>query len=220
MDTYGDHALVCPCQGDRTKRHNALRNEAFFSLGAAGCSPELEKSGLLPPRGDGEGPSEHGPGGEAIDGNGRRPADVYVPRWRDGLPAAFDFAVTSGMRSDLLAASASAGSAAAAAYEAKKKSHLDTAALCANEGISFIPMVLEAHAGGWGLEARQVLAVMAKRISTSSGEAVDAVADKCAQRLSAVLQKENARAVLRRLPGGAMMVSSTRMMAATIAMGS
>ena len=81
-------------------------------------------------------------------------------------------------------------------------------------------MVLEAHAGGWGLEARQVLAVMAKRISTSSGEAVDAVADKCAQRLSVVLQKENARAVLRRLPGGAMTENSTRMMAATIAVGS
>ena len=26
MDWFGDHALTCPCAGDRTRRHNAIRN--------------------------------------------------------------------------------------------------------------------------------------------------------------------------------------------------
>ena len=32
----------------------------------------------------------------------RRPADIYVPRWDLGGPAALDFVVTSGLRTDLL----------------------------------------------------------------------------------------------------------------------
>ena len=30
--------------------------------------------------------------------NGRRPADVWVPQWQTGRPAAWDFAVTSGLQ--------------------------------------------------------------------------------------------------------------------------
>ena len=40
------------------------------------------------------------------DPSSRRPADVYIPRWRSGPAAAWDFAVTSGLRVDSLAASA------------------------------------------------------------------------------------------------------------------
>ena len=118
--TYADHCLVCPCNGDRTKRHNVLRNEAFFTLGGAGFQPELEKPGLLPPRLANEGPPEH----ERAVGNGqRRPADVFVPRWRHGMPAALDFAVTSGLRASVLEGSSSDGSSAATAYETHKRSH-------------------------------------------------------------------------------------------------
>ena len=31
LDVYGDRALVCPCRGDRVKRHNALRDQVFFA---------------------------------------------------------------------------------------------------------------------------------------------------------------------------------------------
>ena len=31
VDIYGDHCLVCSCGGDRTKRHNLLRNEVFYT---------------------------------------------------------------------------------------------------------------------------------------------------------------------------------------------
>ena len=39
-------------------------------------------------------------GEQDSEASARRPADVYIPRWRLGPPAAWDFAVTSGLRMD------------------------------------------------------------------------------------------------------------------------
>ena len=50
IDRYGDHCLTCACGGDRTRRHNLLRNEAYYICNSAGLNPELEKPGLLEPR--------------------------------------------------------------------------------------------------------------------------------------------------------------------------
>ena len=47
VDRYGDHCLTCACGGDRTKRHNLLRNEVFHLCNSSGLSPELERPGLL-----------------------------------------------------------------------------------------------------------------------------------------------------------------------------
>ena len=47
IDRFGDHCLSCACGGDRTKRHNLIRNEVFYVCNSAGLNPELEKSGLL-----------------------------------------------------------------------------------------------------------------------------------------------------------------------------
>ena len=48
------------------------------------------------------------------------------------------------------------GSAAAEAHAHRKRSHLDTAAHCDEEGLDFLPMVVEASGGGWGSDARRV----------------------------------------------------------------
>ena len=116
----------------------------------------------------------------------------------------------------MLAASAAAPGAAAERYEEHKRQFLDTERTCGAAGIAFIPMVIEAHGGGWGKEARRALAVLAKRAADASGEEPAAVAAEHAQRLSLLLQKENARAVLRRLqaPHGA---AAARRAAATAA---
>ena len=78
----------------------------------------------------------------------RRPADVYIPRWKGGRPAALDFAVTSGLNTDVLRESVRDGEAAALRYEGFKSEYLDTRAQCQAEGITFIPMVAEASGGG------------------------------------------------------------------------
>ena len=95
MDVWADHALVCSCGGDRTKRHNILRNTCVRLANSAGWRPEAEKPGLLRPRPVLGGRYEDG----SMDGEGsrgpeaRRPADVFVPRWDFGGSASLDFAV-------------------------------------------------------------------------------------------------------------------------------
>ena len=143
-DKFGDHARCCPCGGDRTKRHNRLRSVLASRAQAAGLHPEVEKPGLLPPRLDEGGGSEDG----VRSGGGRRPADVWVGSWGVRGPAAFDLAVTSGMRSGNISAVATAGDKPVADYEARKRSHLNTQQLCESQGIQFVPLLAEA-CGGW-----------------------------------------------------------------------
>ena len=93
QDRYMDHALVCACGGDRTRRHNAVRDTICSLARNGGLQAQLEKGGLLPARH----PSEEGRGGGAQD---RRPADVWLPSGAgpENRPLAIDVATTSGMR--------------------------------------------------------------------------------------------------------------------------
>ena len=198
VDRYGDHCLTCSCGGDRTRRHNLLRNEVFFQCNSAGLNPELERPGLLPPRPLSGSAQESGAGRDtqAL----RRPADVYLPRWRRGLPAALDFAVTSGLKRDMVQRSAEDGLYAVKVYEDFKRSHLATEANCQGEGFSFIPMVCEADGGGWGPAANAVWSELAKHKSVLTGEQSSTTATRMLQSLSLILHKENARSILRRSP--------------------
>ena len=195
-DSFGDHARVCPCGGDRVKRHNQLRNILAGRARAAGLQPEVEKPNLLPPRPELHGGAEDG---SQHRGNGRRPADVWVGNWNLHGPAAFDVAVTSGLRQGHVANSALDGSKACMDYEVRKCSHLDTSAACATEGLQFVPLVVEACSGGWGPTAlktwRSLAAAIAARTSESSAKELQHLL----QALGIALQRENARAILRRL---------------------
>ena len=136
MDRYGDHALTCPCAGDRTRRHSALRNHVHDAAKEGGLSPEKEKAGLLPASldhgGSAEGPSGLAPPagggwdppdpGHERQGRGRRrPADVFIPLGPLGSARALDFAVTSGMRHDREAAVLADPEGAIAASRRKKR---------------------------------------------------------------------------------------------------
>ena len=76
MDSFGDHALVCACNGDRTIRHNCLGNVVYEEAQMGGMSPTKEKEGLLPSR-----PPQDGTHAEPSSRNRarRRPAAVYFP---------------------------------------------------------------------------------------------------------------------------------------------
>ena len=120
LDVWADHALVCSCKVDRTIRHNAIRDSAFRFAKAAGLNPVREKPGLLPPRPDQESIQE------PRHANGRRPADIWLPRFWDGGAVALDFGVTSGLRVGELHTSALDYSRVTADYENFKRSHLST----------------------------------------------------------------------------------------------
>ena len=195
-DRFGDHARACTCDGDRVKRHNRLRNLLALRCDAAGLSPELEKPGLLPPRPTDAGGCEAGQGVQ----QGRRPADVFLPMWGLKGPAALDLAVTSGMRPGCLPASASDGGRAVRDYESRKRAYQHTEAQCKDQGIQFLPLVFEACGGGFGPTALGTIRAVSALAAVRTGEPASVVAEKLQQALSVCLQREAARAVLRRLP--------------------
>jgi hypothetical protein len=109
---------------------------------------------------------------------------------------ALDFAVTSGLRN--VPGTIQDGSSATATYEDFKRLHLDTERLCAQEGFSFCPMVMEASGGAWGASAAKVFNELAKTKSSVSGEPVDLLLSQLYQNLGIILHRENARSVLKR----------------------
>ena len=202
LDGFGDHALVCCGGGCRTRRHNLIRNMAFHAAEAANLQPELERPGLLPERplvgSSYENGSRHN--SAALDTGSRRPADVYIPRWRSGPPAAWDFAVTSGLRVGLQSDAVVSSDTVTRRYEDFKSSHKDTRAECEAQGFAFTPMVVEAVGGRWGEAARSVWTELAKKSVLAMGELETkrSCAAMLMQRLSLTLHRENARACLRR----------------------
>ena len=114
------------------------------------------------------------------------------------MPAALDFAVTSGLRTDMLATSAQDAATAPRSYEEFKRNHNDTNNLCQAEGINFLPVVAEAFGGGWGPTANKVWAELAKAKASITGELESTVATQLVQTLGLTLHRENARAILRR----------------------
>ncbi|CAE7804962.1 unnamed protein product, partial [Symbiodinium microadriaticum] len=98
----------------------------------AGFRPEPEKPGLLLPQRPDDTRVAH-----------RRPADIYLPSLY-GTPAALDLAVTAPQRQESLGRAGQHALAAATAYAEVKSSHLDTARVCAEQGLKFVPMVAEA----------------------------------------------------------------------------
>jgi hypothetical protein len=188
LDRRGRHAKVCACNGDRSRRHNAVRNRISRIADAARARPELEKPGLLPPS------------PEQPNATQRRPADIYIPSWKNGLPAALDIAITSPQRHDIGAEAARKSGAAAAAYEQCKRDYLDTAADCQRQGISFVPLVAE-PSGGWGTSALCTLRALARSIALTTGRDSGTELRSHRQALCILIRQANARAIFRRDPG-------------------
>jgi hypothetical protein len=84
-------------------------------------------------------------------------------------------------------------------YEDHKRRHLGTEDDCKRQGLTFLPFVIEAHGGGLGPTARRVCSYVAKVGAAREGEEVEVQVANTMRRISISLQRENARAVLRRL---------------------
>ena len=93
-------------------------------------NPELEKGSLL---------LSTRPEDSAV--GRRRPADVFLPAWFAGSPAALDFAVAAPQRLGIVELVAKEDLASAKDCAAKKRIHLNTETLCKNTGVEFLPMV-------------------------------------------------------------------------------
>ena len=190
LDHFGDHALSCECGGDRTIRHNALRNVCHEEALEAGLRSERVKAGLLPKR----------PSTDELPqcaGN-RRPPDVWLPRGQRGSQEALDFAVTSAMRSGLPREATATPELLFQRYEQHERDYKNTAQLCAEAGLCFAPMVMEAHSGGWSPAARGVLDWIAQQSAAANNEDPATVSLRVSRRMSATLHRENMRAISKR----------------------
>ena len=136
--------------------------------------------------------SIHPPGG------GRRPAVIWVPRGSSGLAEAWDFFISS-----LLLLGLSFRSWGFSRGRVPQELLPEYCLPGCRPGCTLRPLVLEACGGGWSPALREVIA----RVSTESlalrgsvGDTPRDVSLRIAQRISCTLQRENARAVLRRAP--------------------
>ncbi|CAJ1400846.1 unnamed protein product [Effrenium voratum] len=68
----------------------------------------------------------------------------------------------------------------------------------AEQGLPFLPIVAEGSGGGWGPTAQKVFAVLGRALAARSGDLAAIETDRLGQVMSFTLQRENARAVLRR----------------------
>ena len=129
LDPLGHHALTCRYNGDVVSRHNQLRNTFFESCRQAGVGGQMEVGSGL--------------------GHDERPADVLVPNWDLGKPAAFDLTVVSLLNQSILnEACVTAGSSARVPEQRK---HASNDIKCSELAWSCIPLAVETY-GCWGAE--------------------------------------------------------------------
>ena len=129
----GDHQVGCGRNGDRIHRHDAIRDTLFSAAQSAALAPRKEVPSLIP-------------------GSSSRPADIFLPNWCRGRPAALDVTVISALQSATLSGAANTQGFALQVGEQRKMAVHNEA--CQAEGVSFIPMVAESL-GGWSEEAIQ-----------------------------------------------------------------
>ena len=114
--------MGCGGNADRIFRHNSLRDAVFSAAQSAALAPRKEVPSLIP-------------------GTHNRPADVYLPCWKRGRPAALDI---NNAKVTIRSAAENQGHALLIAEERKFAAH---GATYQAAGISFIPIAIESLGG-------------------------------------------------------------------------
>jgi len=84
-------------------------------------------------------------------------------------------------------------------YEEHKRQDRDTEQQCEAQGFRLAPFILEAHSGAMGPEASKMVRELGSRIAARSGIDHGVAVSELAMRIQTTLQRETARATLRRL---------------------
>eukprot|EP00731_Ephydatia_muelleri_P011645 Em0006g539a len=132
LDPLGHLATTCNKGGDVVTRHNQLRNVLAETCRRAHLSVKVEMGSNLT--------SEH---------DHSRPADILLPNWALGKPAAFDIPVTSPLNPKIV--SVAGLSAGAAALSTEERKHTENDPKCNALGWCCVPLVTESY-DAWGKE--------------------------------------------------------------------
>ena len=138
VDAWGDHSVSC-IKNEIQRRHMALQTALADLIHNAGLMCALERG----------------------TGDGRRPADVFIPRWDADGPAAVDLTI----RCPSAPANPVRDPAALDEWRLiqereKIKQYEDT---CLRARWTFVPLLLDRHAG-MGAEARRFLAQLLPKV--------------------------------------------------------
>lgn len=114
-----------------------------------------------------------------------------------GLPTAVDIAVTAAQRSESLREASQHPGAAATAYSQVKADHLRASELCAEQGVRFLPLVVEST-GNWPPAASRALKFVAQAAAAREGADVPTLFGEFLQELCVTARRWRARAVHRR----------------------
>lgn len=175
-DEYGDHAVACGGEYERISRHDRLRDCIFGAATTAALCPKKEVM---------------------VTSTQSRPADILLPTWTRGQPAALDATVISSLQqATRKGASENSGHALAIAEARKRAAH---AANCRDQGVQFIPIAVEVL-GGWADEGRAVLRTIARYAAERSQDPPPNATRHLMGKLSIVLQKGNGTMLVRRGP--------------------
>ena len=71
-------------------------------------------------------------------------------------------------------------------YETKKRQHLNAETLCKQQGVAFLPFVVEAHGGGFGPVARREIGFLAQAGASRGTEDVEVTAEHLLRCMSVV----------------------------------
>lgn len=177
-DPFGDHQVGCGGNGDRIHRHDALRDVLFSAAQSAALAPRKEVPSLIP-------------------GTHSRPADIFLPNWSRGRPAALDVTVISTLQPLTLQGAANIQGHALTVGEARKRAAHH--APCLSVGVSFIPLVAESL-GGWSEEATHTISRIGQLLGQRTSNPPAETTRHLFQRLSVTLWRGNATLWQQRLP--------------------
>ena len=174
----GDHALCCGVGSERIARHNALRDAIFLTAANAALGPVKEGRFLLP-------------------GADRRPADVLIPHWTGGQDTALDVTVTSSLQAATVdRESIEPGYALNLAHDRKLRAAQED---CRRQGLTFVPLAVEAL-GGWHPLAETQVRKLGSCLALHSGQDDAETITFLWRRLSILLQKGNCAILGNRTP--------------------
>ena len=170
-DALGDHHVGCGGNGDRILRHDSIRDALFSAAQSAALAPRKESF---------------------LD-----PADVYLPYWVRGQPAALDVTVISTLQQQTLTGAASIpGHALQVGEDRKMAAHADT---CRAVGVVFVPLVMETL-GVWCDEAIRTICRVGRQQGQHLGITPAESTRHLFQCLAISLWRGNATLWLRRQP--------------------
>jgi hypothetical protein len=170
--------MCCGSNGERISRHNALRDALYGTAQSAALGPVKEERYLLP-------------------GDGRKPADVLVPRWSQGKDACWDVTVIHPLQKALVAREAEdPGYALTVAFDRKVTA---AAEACRRQGLAFIPLAASSL-GGWHHVAVAELEKLGRALARHTGQEEGEAVRHLFGRLSILLMRGNAALLANRIP--------------------